>query len=233
MMGGPGPSALALVEAATRALFDVPVAVAVTEKQHEHPAAFGVEAAHVARAVPARQAEFAAGRAAVRAAMDALGMTVAPVVNGPDRAPVWPAGCIGSLSHGRALCVAVLARSEAARSIGIDIEDDSPLDPALIDTICTPTERAVIEGSGPVTCAKLIFCAKEAAFKAQYPLTRELFDFQTLEIAFDLSAGRYTATFRAPVGPFAVGDSLPGRFARIADHLVTGVTIRHGTREGA
>ena len=232
-MGLPGPALHASVTAAARSLFDADVAVAVTDTGAAHAPPFPAEAAHVARATPARQAEFAAGRAAVRTAMAALGLPPRPVVNGTDRAPVWPAGVTGSLSHCRSLCIAALVRSEAAASLGIDIEEDSPLDPALIDIVCTPEERAMIAGPQAGALAKLIFCAKEAAYKAQYPLTGLLFDFQTLEIAFDRDAPRFTATFRQPVGGFAVGAGLPGRHARVAGHLVTGVTLRHGAGGGA
>lgn len=54
-----------------------------------------------------------------------------------------------------------------------------------------------------------IFVAKEAAYKAQYPLSRQLFDFQVLNITFQDQC--FMARFMQAVPPFAVGDILHGR----------------------
>src|SRR5215469_16812348 len=67
------------------------------------------EAAIVARAVEKRRAEFATGRACAHAALDAWGAPDAPLLPGPDRAPLWPDGFVGSISHARGACAAVAA----------------------------------------------------------------------------------------------------------------------------
>ena len=75
------------------------VAVAVEDPAASAEGMFDAEARAVARAVPARRAEFAAGRRAAHRAMERLGVPAAPVAMGSDRAPVWPPGVIGSISH--------------------------------------------------------------------------------------------------------------------------------------
>src|ERR1700730_18709662 len=60
-----------------------------------HPA----EAEDVARAVPKRIAEFAAGRACARAALAEFGVREFALRAAPDRQPLWPEGFIGSIAH--------------------------------------------------------------------------------------------------------------------------------------
>jgi 4'-phosphopantetheinyl transferase EntD len=143
------------------------------------------EIAAITRAVPKRRAEFAAGRAAARAAMAELGRAPCTIPQGPDRAPLWPAGLSGSIAHCDDCCIAAVANNADYKTLGVDIEPATPLDPDLTDIICTKAEREWLANqSDPALAAKMIFSAKEAIYKAQYPLTRKIigFDAVTLEI---------------------------------------------------
>ena len=220
------------VQAAVAALFDVAVSVQVTDPKALHPALMDSEQSAVANAVPARQREFAAGRAAARAAMVDLGLTPVAVLAGSDRAPIWPTDVVGSISHTDGLCVAVLCHSAGAQSLGVDIEEATPLDQALSLIICTEVEQKRIAGPDASQLAKLIFSAKEAAYKAQYPLTGLLFGFDHFDVKIDESNQAFIVTFLKPAPPFRVGDTLPGRFARVAGQLVTAVTIRQKLPKG-
>tara|TARA_R110002049_G_scaffold23781_7_gene84821 strand:+ start:33244 stop:33924 length:681 start_codon:yes stop_codon:yes gene_type:complete len=218
---------------AARGLFDLPVAVGVTRPIDVQPDLLPGEAAVIAQAVPGRRAEFRAGRAAARQAMVALGGAPQAVLAAPDRAPIWPAGLVGSISHNADYCIAVLALAQDAAALGIDIEDDSPLPRDLVHEVCVANERARIAGPDAAHLAKRIFCAKEATYKAQYPLTGLLFGFDQIEVTLGGDAGSFTARFVKPTGRFAVGDCLPGRIAQVAGHLVTGVAIGQITAKGA
>lgn len=224
--------------AALRGLFDVPVGVGLADPRAAHPTPAEAEA--VARAIPRRQQEFAAGRAAVRAAFADAGAMAQPVPSGPDRAPVWPAGWRGSLSHSETLCIAVVARGMGA--LGLDLEPDAPLSDDLIAEVCTAQELAAAQralgDASPGRAARLVFSAKEAAYKAQYPASHRVLDFAALEIGFAPEGrpggpGRFSATFAVGVPPFAPGARLMGRWARIAGHLVTGVTIGQAETDDA
>ncbi|KUF10173.1 4'-phosphopantetheinyl transferase family protein [Pseudoponticoccus marisrubri] len=149
------------------------------------------EASAVARAVPGRRTEFAGGRAAARQAMQRLGLPPAAVPSGTDRAPIWPAGLVGSLTHAEGTCLAVLARSATCLSLGVDLERDQPLDPALHDEITRPEEVSASSRRD----LRLRFSAKEAVYKALYPQTRVLFGFDGLSV--DLQRGR-AALVRTP-----------------------------------
>ena len=218
------------IAAALRALFDLPVAVAVTRPDATHPPLLPGEAAHLARAQPVRIAEFTAGRSAARQAMQELGVAPQPILTAPDRAPIWPVGLVGSISHCADWCVAVLAHSSTYAAIGVDIEDDSPLPDDLADEICSPTERARAAGQSCGT--KRIFCAKEAAYKAQYPLTGALFGFDRFEVFLNATTG-FDAEFTQETKGFRRGDNLPGRILSVAGHLVTGVAIGQIAPKGA
>lgn len=218
-----------------QALFAPDIAVAVTDPRAPHPAPWRDEAAAIARAGPRRRAEFAAGRAAARRAMQAMGHAPAPVTTGPDRAPVWPTGLVGSLSHCDSLCVAALGPAHGLRAIGVDIEEDIGLPCDLIPTICSLAERAWLSSQPQdqrARLAKLIFCAKECAYKCQYPVSGTLFDFDTLEITPDLDTGQFEATFSRDIAGFGAGTCLSGRFAIAGGVIACGMGLPRSPRWG-
>lgn len=179
-----------------------------------------VEAACVAKAIPSRQREFAAGRQAGRVALAAdIAIPMAA-----DRAPNWPEGVVGSITHAGGWALAVVTGSD--RLIGIDLEVDEPLPVEVFDTVLSPTERAWIDRqSGSGTWARVIFSVKECAYKAQYSRTGQLFGFEMFEVALDIATGRFSATFQAAVTPFAKGDRLHGRFSRADGLILTGLLV--------
>ncbi|TDK42130.1 4'-phosphopantetheinyl transferase family protein [Antarcticimicrobium luteum] len=212
-----------------RPLLPAAVVLAASDPRAPQPPALPEERAALAHARPRRLREFDAGRAAARRAMAQLGVPPAPVLHGPDRAPVWPGGLAGTITHCDTACLAAVARAENFRALGLDLEDDNPLAPDLLATICTPSELdrlAAVPPGRRGQIAKLIFSAKEAAYKAQYPLSRTLFDFQTLEIELDAGgAGHFTARFLRAVAPFAAGSRLSGRYAIGGGRIVTAVVL--------
>ena len=167
------------------------------------------------RALPARLAEFSAGRAAARMA---LGRPDQALPMGPDRAPVWPADSVGSITHCAGLCLAIAGRAADFQGLGLDGEPDLPLDPTLWDTVLRPDEQAP-DG----LAAMAHFVAKEAAYKAQYPLSRHLFGFQTLRLTF--AGDHFRASFAQAVPPFAKGHILQGRMIRAGGYLGALVTL--------
>lgn len=187
-------------------------------------------------AVPRRVAEFHAGRAAARAAMVALSLPPLPVPMGPDRAPVWPEGITGSISHCATACVAVVGLRQNWAGIGVDLEEATPLEPTLVEQICTRAERRWL-GEQPGTerglLAKLIFSAKEAAYKAQYPTTGLLFGFEAMEITVDRAESRFEACFQSDQGVFGAGTILVGSYVYAAGLLVTGVALGQSAVAGS
>jgi 4'-phosphopantetheinyl transferase EntD len=182
----------------------------------------------VHRAVPRRVAEFHAGRAAARDAMARLSLPPLPVPMGVDRAPVWPEGLTGSISHSATACVAAVGPLSIWAGIGVDLEEATPLDPMLVEQVCTRAERRWL-GAQPQPerglLAKLIFSAKEATYKAQYPTTGRIFGFDVIEISIDRGEIGFKACFQSDQGVFAAGTILGGSYVYAAGLLVTGVAV--------
>ncbi len=171
-------------------------------------------------AVPARLREYSAGRHAARAAMADLGAPPTPLPMGEDRAPLWPAGVTGSITHCRTACLAAVRRGPGG--IGLDLEEATPLPPDLWDTVLLPPEADWARAQpDPGLAAKLVFSAKEAAYKAQYAESRALFGFDRLALTVTDTA--FTARFTAATPPFAEGHILAGRWALAEGLILTAV----------
>lgn len=177
---------LPALAAALRAALGPRIGVGVANPQTTRPALHAQEIAATARMTGTRRREFTAGRSAARAAMAALGLPACPVPMDPDRAPRWPKGLCGSISHTRTAAVALVSREADAPGLGVDIEEDTPLEADLWNTVLTATEQAWLAGfSAPDQgrIAKAVFSAKEALYKAQYPLTGQMLTFHDVQLA--------------------------------------------------
>jgi 4'-phosphopantetheinyl transferase EntD len=157
---------------------------------------FPEERVHVERAVEKRRREFATGRVLARRLLGELGLVPSPILPAEDRSPIWPFGVVGSISHTIGVCAAVLARSEDARGIGVDVEARKALKPELHEMVLRPSEQAWLRGLPEAErglYAMLVFSAKECTYKCQYPLTRVVLEFEEVELEIDRAAGRFSA----------------------------------------
>ncbi len=212
--------------ACVQAMTGPDVAVAAQNPAAPTGTLWPVEAGAMARARPARLAEFTAGRVAARQAMAALGLPPAAVPMGADRAPLWPAGLVGSISHGGGACLAILAPRRRVSALGLDIEPDDPLPADIIDDVLTRSERAAIAHLPALAqgqTARLIFAAKEAAYKAIYPRDRAVLGFAAMTVRV-LGRDRFAATLTG-------GETIAGRHAHHAGLLIATVVLRPDTRE--
>jgi 4'-phosphopantetheinyl transferase EntD len=183
----------------------------------------------IRRAVEKRRREFAAGRACARQALEACGIRNYPLLIGPDRAPVWPRGIVGSITHCEGFVGAAVARKGVIRGIGVDAERAEPLERELVRLVCTPREREWIDVVPPplyTNWPKLLFSAKEAAYKCLAPLCERPLGFHDLEIVVHPSARRFAIRFHgdAPL-PRTERPVLEGRFATSRQHVFTGVLL--------
>lgn len=163
--------------------------VACTGVDGDPQALYPEELAAIQRAVPRRQREFAAGREAARLAMAQIGWPAMPIPSAPDRSPVWPEGLAGSITHSARVCVAVVCRREHRQAIGIDLEEDRPMEQALWSTICTPAEHVWVAAQpAPLqgTWVTRLFSAKEAFYKWQYPQTGQMLEFQEVQAEWNM-----------------------------------------------
>lgn len=186
---------------------------------------FAEERQHIAKAVDKRRAEFGTARVVARRALARLGIPPQPLVPQPDRAPRWPAGVIGSITHTAGYCAVVVTSERHARSVGLDVEQDKTLAPGLIDMICTPSERASL-GTRAERDAIVFFSAKEAFYKCQYPLTKTFLDFRDVELTVDFEARTWQArVLKALADKPAWLDGLAGSFVRERGLVASGATL--------
>ncbi|WPO98988.1 4'-phosphopantetheinyl transferase superfamily protein [Pseudomonas sp. HR96] len=147
--------------------------------------------ASIQRSVAKRQAEFLAGRLCARAALQALGWqgpaaAMVPAI-GEDRAPVWPPGVCGAISHGGGWAGAMVAHQQAWRGLGMDMETLLKPERALHlhGEILTAPERARMAQRSADEVGMIVtltFSLKESLFKALYPLVLKRFYFEHAEV---------------------------------------------------
>ena len=189
----------------------------------------------MSRAGSARLLEFRGGRHCARSALGRLGLTGTPVLRASDRAPVWPEGFVGSIAHTRSrergFCGAAVARAAEVRSVGLDVERDEPLARNLWQRVLTAGEQARIEEkpeSEQGFWGKLVFSAKECAYKCQYPLSRQFLEFADVEVTISEERSELFAALLRDAGPFRGGTVFAGRFTRQGGIIATGMTLFAG-----
>ena len=169
-------------------------ATAVREITASEGAAFPAEERLIRRAVAARRAEFRAGRAAARDALARLGCAPQAIPAYAERDPIWPRGFVGSITHCGPMAVAIAARAQSQHSVGIDLEQDSALEARLIASVCRPDEiRPSGEIDHRIDQAKLRLVAKEAVYKALFPLRRAMLGFHRVRVTFAPADGSFSA----------------------------------------
>jgi 4'-phosphopantetheinyl transferase EntD len=166
-------------------LFPAGVVAAESREPGDPALLLPAEAAHLGRAVAKRVQEFAAGRLCVRRALHEYGIDQFPLRVAADRQPIWPEGFIGSITHTAGLCAAVVAESRTIAAVGIDSEIVGHVTPDIWSTICVADEADWVNSLPPserAAAVTLIFSAKEAFYKCQYPMVSEWLDFHDLVI---------------------------------------------------
>ncbi|MEM6049308.1 4'-phosphopantetheinyl transferase superfamily protein [Erwinia sp. P7711] len=143
---------------------------------------------HLNKAVRKRRAEYLASRALVRHALCRLGSDPWILANDASRAPLWPAGFCGSLSHSTQEIALLLAKAESGKLLGVDCEQVMRAETAeaMQENIITQQEKHLLMQSGlPFPDAlTLAFSLKESLYKALSPRLRKFMSFSEAEIVF-------------------------------------------------
>ncbi len=150
---------------------------------------FPEEEAALGRAVEKRRREFTTARACAHQALQELGLPVRPIPSGAHGEPRWPAGVVGSITHCRGYRACAVARAGELLAIGIDAEPNEALPVGVLEEIALPEEigwlRARIPGLPALSWDRLLFSAKESAYKTVFPLSGRRLGFEDAAIAFD------------------------------------------------
>lgn len=177
------------------------------------------ERAAVASAVPHRQREMIAGRDCARRALARLGMDAPSIPPDADRVPCWPHGVVGSITHAPGYVAAIVAHARDHAGLGIDAERIDRVAPGIAHLIARPDELAWIAAQpDPALARALVFSAKEAAYKSQFPTTRERLDFLDAHVLVE--GDRFTVAWRAGTRAAEL-PPIEGRYTVGAAHVVT------------
>jgi 4'-phosphopantetheinyl transferase EntD len=184
----------------------VPKTVVVEERFEDPPEVdlFPEEAVVVANAIEKRRQEFATVRVCARAALAALGVSPEPILPWGNaapawarRAPRWPVGIVGSMTHCDGYRAAALARRSDVASIGVDAEPHLPLPTGVASVIATPDERDImtcLDVARPdVAWGRVLFSAKESVYKAWFPLTGQWLNFDDCAVTLHPDMRTFTA----------------------------------------
>jgi 4'-phosphopantetheinyl transferase EntD len=188
-----------------------------------------VERAHVASAIEARKREFLAGRVCARAALEELRIHVDGLAAQPDRQPAWPPGIVGSITHSETHCAAAVASAATLGGIGIDIEEVERCEAEILPIICTARELAALNRlphPRRTHVGALIFSAKEAFYKCQFPVTGAWLNFHDVEVHIASSSTLRFTCLREGRQPVDTA-LFHGRYAVNATTVATAVVLRH------
>ncbi len=203
------------------------VAVASTRAELLDGELFDEERAAVGHAVESRRREFATGRACARKALAQLEIAPVAILSGERGEPIWPDGVVGSITHCAGYRAGAVARAVDVRSLGIDAEVHRPLSDGVRREIAFGPERAMLAARRHgIHLDAVLFSAKEAVYKAWFPLTHRWLGFEDAELAIDLAAATFHARLLIP-GPIIDGEALTGLSGRwaIEDGIVAAAVI--------
>lgn len=168
-----------------------------------------------------RRQGYASARCSAHQALRRRGASPAPIGRAESGAPLWPAGVRGSLTHSAELAAACVVG--ASHSVGIDIEHTGRMSPGAAERVLTSEERSTLdltETSG-LERATLIFSAKEAVYKAIYPLVGIYIGYREVCLEIDPDRQQFSARY---VGDNAANAALEhgyGCYWRIGNAFLT------------
>ncbi|HJL15026.1 MAG TPA: 4'-phosphopantetheinyl transferase superfamily protein [Sandaracinaceae bacterium LLY-WYZ-13_1] len=192
------------------------------------------ERAALTRAGGKRRREYATARWLARRALARLGVAGFELLNDDDRAPRWPPGVAGSITHSDRRAVVAVGRLERVGTFGVDVEHRAGLAERLWRPTLRAEEQRFLATRPPAErerWALFLFSAKEALYKAQYPVSREYMGFSALRVALEpepdapLSSGSMRCVFQRAVGPFPEGFVARGRYRTLDGEVLTAVEI--------
>ena len=105
------------------------------------------------------------GKELSRNALRSIGIPEVPILRGQDRAPIWPDGIVGSITHCDGYCAATLAHERDFISLGIDAEPNDPLPAEILKLVALEGEIDWLQQAprSSVCWDKLLFSSKRAS----------------------------------------------------------------------
>lgn len=179
-----------------------------------------IELEPVRRAVAARQAEYAAGRVLACEALARIGIEAQDIGMAANRAPAWPRGAVGSISHSMGRVAVAVAREDCYPSVGLDLEAAASLAKgtnAPLDSLFTAGELNRFQALD----LTLIFSAKEALYKLLNPILGRYIDHLEIEIQLEPARGGFCAEANTQADLAGLLQRVRGRYLAFAGCWVT------------
>lgn len=141
-----------------------------------------------------RKQEFIAGRYCAIQAAKKIGLTIESLPSAKTREPVWPKGMTGSISHSKQMAISCISTSDDYLSLGIDAEEmmKPELAAEVATTIASQEELNYLSSLKSSQGLTVLFSAKEALYKALFPLVRTFIDFKEVKlVSLNLDNGSF------------------------------------------
>jgi 4'-phosphopantetheinyl transferase EntD len=183
---------------------------------------YEVEGSHLANAVLARRNEFIAGRCCARMALAQIGQAACALPIDVDGLPIWPIATLGSITHSRGLCCAVAASANNMMYLGVDLEKTNRLSSRAMERVVHPLEVATVGENQAL--GSLLFSAKEAFYKAQFPILGAKPNFKDLALQIHGNTQRLSVLEIASNLPVQLRDAthrMEFRYQFVGDYVVT------------
>lgn len=186
-------------------------------------------------AIAKRRLEFLAGRFCAQAALAGLGIGAQDTLEiSQSKAPKWPTGVIGSITHTKNYAAAVVGKSTTWQGLGIDseviVEDSKPT--SLIKHVCIDGEFEKLARDYEMGISELftlIFSAKESLFKAINPIVNKFFGFKGASLdRLSPEEGSFIVRLQTTLSPgFQAGYEYKGYYTTTGNRIMTYVFIRN------
>ena len=211
------------LQSALQALLPVKVGCAVQQVASEAEAfQYAEEGSHLANAAIARRNEFISGRRCARIALAHIGQASCALPADPDGLPIWPSATMGSITHSRGLCCAVAASADKMMHLGIDLEKTTRLSARAMERVVHPLEEATVGEDQAL--GSLLFSAKEAFYKAQFPAWGAQPNFKDLALQIHSNTQQLSVLKIASNLPIQLRDAtlrMKFRYQFVGDYVVT------------
>ena len=192
-------------------------ALALTSKANPHAALLPEEAPLAAAIGAKRLRDFTCGRHSAHLAQTLLGLPERPVLQ-QGREPLWCPELCGSISHSQLWALAGV--STLWRSIGVDVELVSRVIPRLLPSLFRPEEIESLFRL-PAEAGAVAFSAKEAGYKAIYPLVGQFIGFQQASIDLDWEKQEFKIRYHGAHPGNNALESGSGYWRMVGDHVMT------------
>lgn len=164
-----------------------------------------------------RQLDFTSGRHCAHIAQELLGLPPNPILQA-DRAPLWPTGQCGSISHSKDWALAAV--STHLRSVGVDVEQVQRVTPRLHSSLFRLEELDAFT-TLPATAPAIAFSAKEAGYKAIFPIGAAFIGFQEASIQLDWQRQEFRIRYHGAHAPNMALESGLGHWRLLDQHVIT------------